>query len=264
MMLLTISYGGLIISQISPPTSKTGKADGPYRMTGGEGREIQTVRAEVGKCIPEETTLPPTVSIAQAAFQPEPLCWHCALQMIASDMAWGTETTDGWYLGYYGSVFSTWAGTQLLTNGSRGDLVQHIFNRARRKQNPFKNIRLLSIIWKRRKCEESQQKHESPERSVFKCEACSFLISHKWKATQQTPLSPEPGGQTAPPPHHFCLSFCLVLMNFLSHQNSKCARELTVIWIPHGNPWGQRIFVWHCSAASVTEEREGHVVSVQY
>lgn len=74
MMLLTISYGGLIISQISPPTSKTGKADGPYRMTGGGGREIQTVRAEVGKCIPEETALPPTVSIAQAAFQPEPLC----------------------------------------------------------------------------------------------------------------------------------------------------------------------------------------------
>lgn len=72
------------------------------------------------------------------------------------------------------------------------------------------------------------------------------------------------GDKPPHPPHHFCLSFCLVLMNFLSHQNSKCARELTVIWIPHGNPWGQRIFVWHCSAASVTEEREGHVVSVQY
>lgn len=95
------------------------------------------------------------------------------------DVAWGTETADGWYLGYYGSVFSTWAGIQLLTNGSHGDLVQHVLNRACRKQNPFKSITLLSVLWKGRKCAENQRKRESSERSVFKCEACSFLISRK-------------------------------------------------------------------------------------
>lgn len=71
------------------------------------GHEIQAVRAEVGKCIPEETTLPPGVFAAWAALQPTPLSWYWALQVIASDMAWGTETADVCYLGCYGVVFST-------------------------------------------------------------------------------------------------------------------------------------------------------------
>lgn len=48
----------------------------------------------------------------------------------------------------------------------------------------------------------------------------------------------------------------------MSCQSSACEIKLGMVWISHGSPWDQRIRAWHCSAASVAEEGEGHVVSV--
>lgn len=129
------------------------------------GHEIQAVSAEVGKCIPEETTLPPEVSAARAALQPPARSWYGALQVIVSDTAWGTETADVWYLGCYGSVFSTQAGTQLLTNDSHGDPVQHTSQTGHQgRKIHSKDVVLLSVIWKGRWRVGKRQRYESPER----------------------------------------------------------------------------------------------------
>lgn len=167
------------------------------------GHEIQAVRAEVGNCIPKETTLPPGVFAAPAALQPTRLSWYWALGVIASDMAWGTETADVWYLGCYSSVFSTRAGTQLLANDSHGDSAAHVSNRAPGKihwKEKFIEKRRAALSHSKGEtvCGKAAEAWITVERSIIKCQAHSFLISHKEKTTWQIQPSPEPGWQNGP------------------------------------------------------------------
>lgn len=79
----------------------------------GGGHEIQAVRAEVGKHIPE-VDKPCTRRVCRAPADLEPLEWRGP----------GQGTADVWNLGCYGVVFSTRAGTQLPANDSHGNPVQ--------------------------------------------------------------------------------------------------------------------------------------------
>lgn len=110
-----------------------------------------------------------------------------------SDMAWGTGTADVWYLGCYGVVFSTRAGAQLPANDSHGSPVQCTAEQGTRQE---KSIAKPPAARSHPKGETARWKLAeagvTAEGSIVKCQAHSFLISHKEKNTWQIQPSPEP------------------------------------------------------------------------
>lgn len=150
----------------------------------GGGHEIQAVRAEVGKHIPEETSLAPGVS---AELQPTPLSWSPATG-VTQPGAGDSRCLVLWLFPLELELSS-----QLMT--AMGTLCSAGLSRAPGGKNPLQSVLLPSAIWRGRGA--ASRGRAPAESSTVKCQAHSFVISHEEKSTWQIQPSPEPEWQNS-------------------------------------------------------------------